>query len=318
MLSPEPLVVSAYGVYYDAGGVRADPLPVRPAGFHPALLLEHASWHSNDWLMQRHLMRQRRFRDDGIEHLLAFNASEELERARRAGVHCIAGGHNCYTDPDVMRVMPGTRQFDAIYIARPVAMKRIELAAGIGSLLLLPGRERPARGELEPAAVVMPRGASVIWRKLTAKEVARQIGRSRVGLCLSAEEGGMFACIEYLLCGLPVVSTPSVGGRDEYFDDTNCIVVEPDAEAVRDGVAEWIRRDPDPAQIRRGVMERLARNRAAFRDALYDRMAAHGADPGRDTLYQRLFDPAARDALFVRQDDIAGRLLASGGPRATM
>lgn len=43
-------------------------------------------------------------------------------------------------------------------------------------------------------------------------------GQSRCGLILSAEEGACFAAMEYLLCGLPVVTTPNIGGRDEFFD----------------------------------------------------------------------------------------------------
>ncbi len=53
---------------------------------------------------------------------------------------------------------------------------------------------------------------------LNSWEVARKLNACRVGMCLSETEGAMFAAVEYLLCGLPVVSTPSQGGRDVWFD----------------------------------------------------------------------------------------------------
>jgi len=67
---------------------------------------------------------------------------------------------------------------------------------------------------------------------------------SKVGLCLSKKEGAMFASIEYLLCGLPIVSTRSVGGRDEFFTDKNCIFAEDNAESVKQCVDEWLNNYP--------------------------------------------------------------------------
>ncbi len=42
--------------------------------------------------------------------------------------------------------------------------------------------------------------------------------------------------MEYLFSGVPVITTPSVGGRDEFFDKRHVVVVEPTASAVREAV----------------------------------------------------------------------------------
>lgn len=52
----------------------------------------------------------------------------------------------------------------------------------------------------------------------------------------------MFASMEYLLCGLPIVSTPSIGGRDVFFDKDYVEIVEPDPHAVKEAVIEMVRR----------------------------------------------------------------------------
>ena len=57
------------------------------------------------------------------------------------------------------------------------------------------------------------------------------------GLCLSAEEGGMHASMEYLLSGLPIVTTRSRGGRDFFFNEVNSVIVEDEATSVAIAVA---------------------------------------------------------------------------------
>jgi glycosyltransferase involved in cell wall biosynthesis len=48
--------------------------------------------------------------------------------------------------------------------------------------------------------------------------VNQGLARAVVGLCLSTVEGSNYASMEYMLAGLPIVSTPSIGGREVYFD----------------------------------------------------------------------------------------------------
>ncbi|MFI5322346.1 MAG: hypothetical protein ACHQ6U_02155 [Thermodesulfobacteriota bacterium] len=74
------------------------------------------------------------------------------------------------------------------------------------------------------------------YRVLTPEEMADALNRCMVGLCLSAEECGMYASVQYMLCGLPVVSTRSKGGRDEFFYDRYVKIVDDDSKAVRKGV----------------------------------------------------------------------------------
>jgi glycosyltransferase involved in cell wall biosynthesis len=74
----------------------------------------------------------------------------------------------------------------------------------------------------------------------------------------------MAALVEYLLCGLPVVSTASVGGRDVFFDDEYVKIVEDTPDAVRAGVAEIIRRRVSPELIRARTLERMQAHRERF------------------------------------------------------
>jgi hypothetical protein len=65
--------------------------------------------------------------------------------------------------------------------------------------------------------------------------------RSRVGLCLShRRRNAGFDRVPF--SGFSVVSTPSVGGRDFYFDDEFCIIAQPDPRSIREAVEAMIAR----------------------------------------------------------------------------
>jgi glycosyltransferase involved in cell wall biosynthesis len=101
-------------------------------------------------------------------------------------------------------------------------------------------------------------------RNLSAAEVAEILSQSHCGLILSATEGGCFASAEYLLSGIPVVSTPSQGGRDELFDPSCVWIVPPEEQAVEHAVEATIDADLDPFQIREITMERIRVHRHRF------------------------------------------------------
>ena len=60
----------------------------------------------------------------------------------------------------------------------------------------------------------------------------------------------MFASAEYLLSGIPIVSTYSVGGRDAYFDPRFWFVCEPTPASVADAVEKARAAAIAPSEIR--------------------------------------------------------------------
>lgn len=114
------------------------------------------------------------------------------------------------------------------------------------------------------------------YRYLRPEQINAYLNKCRVGLCLSVVEGGMNASIEYLLSGLPIVSTKSKGGRDEFFDDSYALIVEDLAEAVRDGVAEMIRREIAPEFVREKALEKVRVHRQTFFNVIEDIYKSEG------------------------------------------
>jgi len=83
-----------------------------------------------------------------------------------------------------------------------------------------------------------------------------------------------------LAAGLPVVTTPSVGGRDVWFDEYNCILVEPDPRAVKEAV-EFLKSHPrDPEVIRGNFLKKAHVFRERFKNELIAPiLEEHGIEP---------------------------------------
>ena len=114
----------------------------------------------------------------------------------------------------------------------------------------------------------------------------------------------MRASMEYLLCGLPVVSTPSIGGRDRYFRSDYAVICEPNPRAVADAVKEASARNVSRAHVRRAVLDKVAFDRASFLrtlNALIGReLKSSRAFAGFDLFRGLPIQNAGRDAPWLR------------------
>lgn len=219
-------------------------------------------------------------------HRLIFlcNTAREVELLTGLGEVALQIGQNIFVPDRVFRPLlpPPPPLYDAVYNARLSPMKRHDLSLGIERCAFIyydtpdetPAsdaavRERHRR--LAPGHVFLNDLDEAGRPKvMPAAEINAVLNRSAVGLCLSAHEGAMFASIEYLLAGLPVVSTPSVGGRDVYFDDAWCIIAEPDPRQVRDAVAALKARAVPREAVARGTLAKIDRERRRLLDLVDD------------------------------------------------
>ncbi len=215
------------------------------------------------------------------------------------------------------------RTYDAIYDARWSDYKRHDLAAAVRSLALI----APASMHQAPCSVgyalrarVAVRHATWLsspWgltkrRWLSHDQVNAAYNQARVGLCLSRVEGVMFASIQYLLAGLPVVTTRNLGGRDEFFDASHVRWVDDDPKAVAAAVDDLVRLDLDPQVIRDHALARMSEHRARFQAWIQSVILADGGTLGRwgggwpSGLPNKLREPKRR------WDDIVAEINATG------
>lgn len=246
----------------------------------PAWFLISPTWSIEDEPMARTLHHQAALhRSINPLHRIVFMCNTEAEAAMLRSCGEAAIMHNKTTNVSEETFTPLEREsieFDAIYNAQLARWKRHELTLEIPGCAFLFYRGINSTRESEAALIahhqriapghvfineIDDKGVPV---RLEPDAVNRYLNRASVGLCLSAKEGAMFACAEYLLSGLPVVTTPNKGGRDFYLDDDFCISVAADPRAVASGVAALKARRIPRRLVRERTLRRILSERARF------------------------------------------------------
>lgn len=202
--------------------------------------------------------------------VLLANTEREHQQFTARGLRALLANELIFTDDTAFAARPAetTISYDAIYVAETRPQKRHHLAKEVRRLALAHYKPTDlAYHEACRRALPMAEFLNYAdgdYRPLAKKELVKALHASGVGLCLSAEEGAMPASAEYLLCGLPVVSTHNRGGRDRYLKPPYAVSVAPTPSAVRVGVEWLISREIDPELVRNSTMTLLESDRARF------------------------------------------------------
>lgn len=211
------------------------------------------------------------------------NSLEQYEAFRAQKLDAVFCSSNCVLDENIFRPLPDRRPiYDAVYDARLKQYKRHFLARQVENLALIYDLD-PVVDDLKQVDILRQQFAdahffnhepSGAYRRLTPEEVNECLNQCGVGLCLSQVEGAMYASTQYLLAGLPVVSTRSKGGREVFFDPAFALIVPDHPEAVREGVQEMRHRQISAETIRARTLGTVRQHRAtliALIQSIYDR-----------------------------------------------
>ena len=96
-----------------------------------------------------------------------------------------------------------------------------------------------------------------------------------MGLCLSETEGACWSSGEYLLSGIPVVSTHSAGGRALWYNIDNSTIVNDNEIAVKDGVNSLIKKQFSSKDIRSDHINKQVFFRNKFKKHLSSILSNH-------------------------------------------
>ena len=196
------------------------------------------------------------------------NYDKECAALEAVGVETRLIQQNCFLDERRYRPMGRARPYDAAYVARLTPCKRHELMPpGMAPKLLLMGcATKIYDSEREYANMVYTRYAAArIMPVFSGARISEYLGLAKCGLVLSAREGASFCSSEYLLCGLPVVDTPALGGRHVLYPDEFVRYVDSTPESVGEGIEHWVASRPDPWKVRAAWLAKAEPHREAFR-----------------------------------------------------
>jgi len=206
-------------------------------------------------------------------HILC-NTKKELKILRYFGIKSIYCNHNAFLDADIFTIKSGIDKiYPCVYNAVLSDFKRHELLAYINGevALVTYGFKNVAYKNKIDKIIKKP-----IWLNyqrnagapsfLSTDEIVKIYNQSHIGLALSGIEGAMYASGEYLLCGIPIVSTESKGGRDVFFNEYNSIICAADAQDVAKSVGILLKKPIDPERIRNEMILNMEGHRKTFVD----------------------------------------------------
>lgn len=205
---------------------------------------------------------------------------------------------NALIDERQYRIHPEVaKDFDAVHNGQLAPYKRHELAKQIQSLSLIVYRHNSiGRTEEvdEYAKLIQQKLKHAAWlnddgKFIAPADISSYLNRARIGLCLSAEEGPMAACMEYFLSGLAVVSTRSLGGREVFFDDEYVRVVDDDPDAVACAVRELADANICPRTIREKTLQKMQIHRERFITLVNAVLKKAGGTPNFHETFQSIF-----------------------------
>jgi glycosyltransferase involved in cell wall biosynthesis len=206
------------------------------------------------------------------EHKTLFlcNTISSRETFQTKGLPSLFCSQNALLDENIYTIVRDVpKEFDAVYNAQMEKIKRHYLASQIKTLALITYRlesqpiyYKRMKKTLQHATLLNFESGEYKW--LPDTQISYHLNRARVGLILSEAEGANYATVEYMLSGLPVVSTESSGGRSVFFDKEYVSVVDASPEAVADGVNEMISRNIDPEYIREKTLQKMQQHREVF------------------------------------------------------
>jgi glycosyltransferase involved in cell wall biosynthesis len=249
-------------------------------------LLILLSWaHDNPYLIKQLTLWQERHLRRYPRHRIIFMANSEAEHRMMtaAGLMSAWVSHNAFVSPAIFRYLQESdKRFDAVYDARVDPFKRHKLAAAIESLALITARSQDGETYMRSIRRILTQAywfndpLPSDYRVLSLSEINAALNQCRVGLCLSAEEGAMYASIQYLLAGLPIVSTQSRGGRDEFFAPDYVRIVDDNMEAVAAGVKDMCECPVPPEEIRHRTLEKIEQHKIRLFELLDTICSAEG------------------------------------------
>jgi len=232
------------------------------------------SFSTFDEIAYYYKVHQNKFPNHKIIFLL--NSKKEYDNFNRRGIKSEFIHQNALVDINLFEPLKQKKKYDVVYNGRLEELKRHYLLKDCQKIGLISAyvmnidsSKQEYLDELKkniPHAFMINSNQSTRienfqfemgFKYLTSKQVNVALNQSKVGVILSAKEGACYASIEYLLSGIPVVSTKNIGGRDYFLDKRFCRIVSSNPKAIKNAVDELISLDISPNFIREETIKKM-------------------------------------------------------------
>lgn len=168
------------------------------------------------------------------------------------GFNSILCNHNTFINTNIFDIKSEhKKKYNMVINSRAKDWKNIHLAKEVDNTALIINRWNIENHRGKNSDDYLKLNYSYLNKgRLQQHQVSEIVNQSYTGGIFSFNEGACYSSSEYLLCGIPVVSTKSLGGRDVYYDDYNSVIVEPNENEVKYACEKLIRERKEPIEIR--------------------------------------------------------------------
>lgn len=259
-----------------------------PDQYREAIIFFHNPWYIHPLKAYKYKrILKYKFQKKNIEVVFCTNELIETTWLRILGLESHWMNQNIHVCENIYNVpnVSVKKCYDAVYTAALEKYKRIGLAGKIKNLRLITykaGSKSWNAGDFLPNQTNISANTSF----LSQEEVVSLYHQSHAGLALSSVEGAMWACMEYLLSGLPVVSTRSLGGRNHYQDPRYWVTVNANQESVRKGVEKAKKLQTTPSEIREIALKKIINDRLRYAKLVLGRI---GSSEHADSFIERVW-----------------------------
>jgi len=145
----------------------------------------------------------------------------------------VLASHNAFIDETIYNINPLEKKYDMIINSCFEKYKRRHLANLIQNIIHIGYYQSTNNNEMyTPKTGFCPNFMKEErniknYKHIDIDDCVKYYNSSKVGGIFSQVEGACFSSGEYLLCGLPVVSTYCSGGREHWYNEENSILCNP-------------------------------------------------------------------------------------------
>ena len=208
--------------------------------------------------------------------IFLLNDIHELKEFKKYSIPCFFIHQNSFVDKNIFKPINTNKRYDIIYNSRLHPMKRHYLLRECESLALITPYllkiDHKIISYLNVLKKIIP-NADILnydnpksitdfdvrdnFPQLDPLRVNKINNLAKVGVILSAKEGASYATIEYLLSGLPVVSTINIGGRNHFLDKRFCRIVRSNPKSIKTAVKDLIESNIPSQFIRSETIKKM-------------------------------------------------------------
>lgn len=166
-----------------------------------------------------------------LQSIILCNSQKEKLTCDKLKVYCAFINKNCFINENLYKIDESIqKEYDGIYSTSYSNRKRLHLCYDIKSIGILLNYKNNIPHEVKNSL-------NIINKQTIKEEIYKFYNKAKFGLCLITQDDSSNANAEYLLCGLPVISVHSMGGRNVWYNNYNSIIIDPNKESLNKGIS---------------------------------------------------------------------------------